>query len=154
MVSLCTQQGGLKSNDLPARYAADIAAVTTVPKWVLVHMGSNDLNDIATGVPGKEAQFKADMGTAIDAIHAAFPATPVYWARTWRRGYTAEAVVISGWIDDMIAAGRTSWLFVGPNGPVWMENGDNGTTRTVEGVHPNAAGYSVEAGLFKTILGY
>ena len=153
-MSLCTQQGGLKSNELPARIAADIAAVPVAPKWIVVHMGSNDLNDIDIGVPGKEAQFKADMATALDAMHTAWPNAEVYWARTWRRNYMDEANVIAGWIDDMIADGRTTWLFLGPDGRVWMEGGDDGVTYTVEGVHPNAAGYTLEAGLIETLFGY
>jgi len=128
-----------------------MAALPSVPMWVLIHVGSNDI--ATANDEGKQAQFEGDLGEMLDAIHTALPDVKVYCAKTWRRNYMAESNLIAGWIDNVLAT-RSSWAFVGPDGRVWMENGDDGVTYTVDGGHPNAAGYSLEASLWKTILGY
>jgi lysophospholipase L1-like esterase len=50
---------------------------------------------------------------------------------------------------------RILWLaHVGPDRRVYLEGGDDGVTYTSDGVHPNAAGASLEAAQLKTALGH
>lgn len=146
-----TQEGGLTAAGQAARVVADLAARGENYRWVLITIGSNDL-DSANDV-GKQAQFEGDLGTTLDAIHAKWVNALVYVARPWRRNYMAEANIISGFIANVVTA-RSPWAGLGPDARVWMENGDDGTTLTVEGVHPNAAGYLVAATEWQTVLGY
>lgn len=133
-----------------ATIAADIAAMGYVAtmKQILVNLGANDV-----GALPAEAAWEANLATILDAMNAAWPAAKVYVMRPWRRGYAAECDTVATRIGHVLAT-RGAWAFVGPDERVFLENGDDGATYTVDGIHPNAAGYALTAAQWKTALGY
>jgi len=129
---------------------ADLAANTNpFVQFAVVNLGAND---VVAGLPA-EAAWEADLGYILDAIKVKWPAAKVYVMRPWRRYYAAGCNTLAGWIATVVGA-RAAWAFVGPDERVFLENGDNGATYTDDGVHPNAAGYSLTAAQWIAVLGY
>lgn len=115
---------------------------------VLVNLG---VNEATVGLP-TEAAWKASMQTLLDAYEAEWPGVDVYLMRPWGRGLDAECNTLAGWIADLVAASAT--VHSGPDERVFLENGDDGTTYTVDGVHPTAGGYDLTAAEWKTAVGF
>lgn len=115
---------------------------------VLVNLG---VNEATIGLP-TEAAWKASMQTLLDAYEAKWPGVDVYLMRPWGRDLATECNTIAGWIADLVAASAT--VHLGPDERVFLENGDDGTTYTADGVHPTAAGYDLTAAEWKTAVGY
>ena len=141
--------GGITTAGMAAIIDARLAASVGVPKFVLINLGANDSMDA-----GSEAAWKTNMGYIVDAIHVAYPSAKVYLTRVWLR---AAGMVncdrFAGWIADLCAA-RPGWLLPGVDERVFLENGDDGATYTSDGLHPNAAGYALEAARWRTVLGF
>jgi lysophospholipase L1-like esterase len=129
---------------------ADLAARTEpAVQAVLFNLGANDMNALPA-----EAVWESDALYIIDAIRAKWPSAKVYIMRPWTRGAgMATANTLAGWIGTVVAA-RPGGAFLGPDERVFLENGDNGVTYTIDGTHPNAAGYALTAAQWKTVLGY
>lgn len=137
---------------MQAAIDASLAAYTGKPvSNVLFNLGSND----AAGIPTNptQAEWEADIGYILDAMRVKWPSVKVYMMRPWRRNYNANCDTMAGWIDNVIST-RATWAILGPDERVFLENGDNGVTYTVEGVHPNPAGYALTAAQWQTALGY
>jgi lysophospholipase L1-like esterase len=118
------------------------------PPFVLFNMGANDV--VGTW---PEATWKANLAYILDAIHTKFPRAVIYQMRSWRRGYATESDTIATWAAD-VRATRAPWAVTGPDERVFLEGGDDGATYTVDGVHPNAAGYALTADQWIAALGY
>jgi lysophospholipase L1-like esterase len=146
---------GITLSGMMARYTSDLAARGSQDgmnyRFVLLTVG---VNDVVAGLP-PEATWRANFATLIDAIHAKFPAAKVGIARPWERGAALQAGMnsLATWIAAEVTP-RAAWAFLGPDERVYLENGDNGTTYTDDGIHPNAAGQAVAASLWKTAMGY
>ena len=115
---------------------------------VLMNWGANDV-----GAMPAEAAWKANYLTIIDAVSAKWPQAKMRLSKPWRRGYAAQCNTLAAWIDDIVAA-RPGVAFVADDERVWLENGDDGATRTTEGVHYSAAGMSEKSAQAQTVLGY
>lgn len=126
---------------------AELAASSASPTYILFNLGANDVG----GLPA-EATWKADAGYILDAMHAKWPGAIIYMTRAWRRDYGAECNTLAGWIADLVAA--RDYCRTGPDERVFLENGDDGATYTVDGIHPNAAGYALTAAQWQTAIGY
>lgn len=142
--------GGATVASRAGTIAADIAALGPIQNLThaLVNLGANDVGGVLV-----EATWKANLAAILDAMNGAWPNAKVYVMRPWRRGYATECDSLATWIGDVLAT-RGTWAFVGPDERVFLENGDNGVTYTVDGVHPNAAGYTLTAAQWKTVIGY
>ena len=131
---------------------ADLAAMpeagTQWLRWVLVNFGAND----ALSLPA-QATWEANLAYYLDALHAKYPAAQIFVARPWRRGYGGECDDLADWIDNVLAS-RSAWAFVGPDERVYLENGDDGATYTLDGVHYNGPGSIVTAQQWLSLLGY
>lgn len=131
---------------------AALAARSDTPDYVLVNLGANDVN---TGDPG--ATWKTNTAYIADALHVKWPAAVVYLTKVWRRNTGLQAAgiaAINGYIDELVAEpARSSWLRVGINEANILEGGDDGATYTSDGVHPNAAGATLEAAAWRNVLG-
>lgn len=130
--------------DLPAR----LALSTQSPRFILSNFGANDV----AALPA-EATWKADYLAIIDAFVAKWPTAKFLITRPWRRGYAAECNTIAGWIDDIVAA-RPGVAFVGDDERVWLENGDDGATMTIDGTHYSSAGQLAGAAAKRAALVY
>ena len=115
---------------------------------VLAQWGANDV-----GALPAEATWKANYLAIIDAVSAKWPQAKVRIAKPWRRGYAPQCNTLAGWIEDIVAA-RPGVAFVSDDEREWLENGDDGATRTSDGVHPNAAGLVIESAVKLAALGY
>lgn len=113
---------------------------------VLSNYGTNDL-----AVLPVEATWRANYQTIIDAIMAAQPGARIYIVKPWKRGYTANANTMAGWIDTIVAA-NPGVAFVGHDERTWLEGGDDGATMTIDGVHYSAAGQAECAAQWKAII--
>lgn len=113
-----------------------LSAATGSPSVVCLNLGANEA---ALGLPEKSTWLN-DYGYILDAIHAKWPLARCYIMRVWRRGYGSACDIIASWIIELLST-RLSWARVGPDERVFLENGDNGSTYTSDGLHPTDAGY-------------
>lgn len=114
--------------------AAAVASQTRIPTRILVTLGANDVAGTLV-----EATWKADYLDVLDRFHAAWPDAVVYLSRPWVRTATTDVDTVAGWIADIQAA-RPTFVQLGPDQRVWLENGDDGATLTTDGIHLSAAG--------------
>ena len=126
----------------------DIAASLGTPEYILFNLGANDVAALPL-----EATWKADCTTIINALHAKWPLAKIYMMRPWRQSYLTECNSIATWINDLVGL-NTGVVYNGPDERVFLEGGDDGATYTVDGIHPNAAGYALTATQWVTALGY
>lgn len=125
---------------------ADLLAAVGIPDYVLIDLGANDAGSLPA-----EATWKANYQYIIDAIHSKWAGAKIYLSKPWRRGLTANCGTIAGWIDALVAS-NSSFVYVGDDQQVWLENGDDGATYTSDGTHFNTAGDTAKAAQLKAIL--
>lgn len=141
---------GLTLAQLRTFIDADLAAMADSPsvRFILVNA---TVNGMGYGLIGP--QWQTDLAYIVDALHTKYPSATVYIAKPWARDKGTEPDTLAGYIDDIIAS-RAAWAAAGPDERVWLENGDNGTTYTADGVHYTAAGNAAAAAQWKAALGY
>jgi lysophospholipase L1-like esterase len=118
------------------------------PQALLINLGVND-----AGTLPAEVTWKANYQYILDAIHTKFPGASIYLMRIWCRGLAAHCATLNGWIGDLVTLNST-FVHLGPDESVFLENGDDGVTYTADGIHPNAAGYQLTADKWRETLGY
>lgn len=131
--------GGWKAADLLAALQAGLAAEWNTANRAWINIGANDLSGGTS-----EATFKANLTGIIDALRAKYPGITCYVARPWIKTKNTEAAAMKTWIAAVVAT-YASGVQVGPDETVWLENGDDGVTYTVDGTHYNAAGITAAA---------
>lgn len=114
---------------------------------ICLNIGVNGIGQVLV-----EADFKAAYRTILDMLIADHPGANIYCARIWRSDFPAEVITVNSWINAIIA--EYAAALPGIDESVWLENGDNGATYSVDGVHYNAAGEIVAAAQWKTAMGY
>lgn len=124
---------------------SDLAAAVGTPDVILFNLGKNDAGGVLT-----EATWKSDLAYILDAFHAQWNDVQVYLMRAWRRNTESNCDLMAAWISDVIAS--RSWCHLGPDERVYLENGDDGTTYTTDGIHPNDAGQRLTAIQWATVL--
>jgi lysophospholipase L1-like esterase len=139
---------GYSTADMKAYFDANFAAVTATANFIAIALGANDLVSLPV-----EATWKANMSSIIDRCIAKWPGIQIYIVRAWRRTYGTNANTVAGWVADIVAL-YPSNCHLGPDERVWLENGDDGATYTVDGTHYNAAGEPVCAARWLTSMGY
>ncbi len=117
---------------------AELAVASGTPDVILFNLGKNDVGGALV-----EANWKADLGYILDAMHTKWASATVVIMRAWRQGYEAECDNLATWINTVIAS--RSWCALGPDERVFLENGDDGATYTSDGIHPNDAGSRITA---------
>lgn len=125
---------GWTTNAVYSTIDAALAARSEEPEFVLYNLGANDFASMPT-----ENNFKTQTLYIWDAIHTKWPNAVIYAAHAWRRTYGTNANTLATWLDYCISQ-RSSFVFVGHDERVWMENGDDGATYTSDGIHPNGEG--------------
>lgn len=113
----------------------------------MVNYGTNDLAALPS-----QAAFETSLADILDTLNAKWPQGYVFVAKPWRRGYTANANTLAGWIDNVLAT-RGAFAFAGPDERTWLENGDDGVTYTSDGIHYNATGNYVNAQQWMAVSG-
>lgn len=160
LANLTTGTGNTWS-ETPARLAvvgrtianAAIAAYTEVgtavgvPQFVLINLGANDV----LALPA-EATFKGNLRTIINNMLLKWPLTTILMMQTWSRGEDADHNSLATWRTAIAA--EYSRVGIGPDERVFLEGGDDGATYTSDGLHPNAAGYTLTATQWQTAMGY
>jgi lysophospholipase L1-like esterase len=143
-------RSGASVASMKAKIDTDLALISANkgPRYILFNLGSND----ATSLPA-EADWKTNALYILDAFHARWPSAQVYMMRPWRRGYNTECDTLAGWIGDVVTA-RSTFAHLGPDERVFLENGDNGTTYTSDGIHPTTPGYALTAAQWAAAMGY
>lgn len=120
------------------------------PIHVLINLGVNDM----LGGLGAQATFEANYLTIVDAVHTKWPQSKIWLSRPWARNELTDANTVATWLAN-VAAARSGYTFVGDDERVWLENGDDGATRTTDGIHYSTpAGMNAKAAATKTALGY
>lgn len=127
---------------------AQVAKSTSEPRFVLSNFGANDAVS-----PPAEATWKANYLALLDAFSAKWPNAKILVSRPWRRGYAASCDTLATWIADIVAA-RPGVVFVADDERVWLENGDDGATRTIDGTHYSVAGGAEKARQMQMAMGY
>jgi hypothetical protein len=133
-----------------ATIAADLAAISETPLFVLWNIGVNDMDGALV-----EATWKANCQTIINAMAAKWPSVKIYMMRPWQKApYTTAPNTIATWIADLIAA-NPGVCFLGPDERVFLEGGDDGATWLVDDRHPTVpAGYQLTADQWRSAIGY
>lgn len=124
--------------------------------WVLANWGANDAQFLPGGgwLPEIDhATWVSQYGSILDYLHARFPNARVWVMYPWRADLPTQSATLHGWIDEVLAT-RADFASAGPDEAVWLENGDNGATYTVSGVHYSVAGATECARVWATALGY
>lgn len=124
---------------------AELAGAVGTPDYVLINMGVNDAN-----VGTAEGPFKSDYAYVLNALNAKWPNAKIYVARFWMRGFTAACTTYWNYIQSVVAT--HSHCYLGPSEATTIENGDDGVTYTVDGLHYNSAGIKVWATAWEAVL--
>jgi hypothetical protein len=141
-----------------------LADLVGVSEYITVNLG---VNDAATGViPASEAAWRVGADIIISALHAKWPSAKIFIAHIWCAtsygfGTNRPAVnqaLVNTWIDNLITA-NSAFCYNGLDERMVLENGDNGVSRTMDGLHPNAAGNAAcasawEAAIAAIVPGY
>lgn len=141
--------GGGTSVTIESALTGQLSSRAHVADYVLVNIGANDAT-----AGTSEANFKTAYGSILDKCHTKYPAAEIHCMLVWVRDYLSQCNSINTWIAAVIADGRSSWAFVGPDERVFLEGGDNGVTYTADGVHPNHAGYLLTAQKWQEAMGF
>jgi len=114
------------------------------PEFVLINVG---VNDVANAVI--EENFIADYNAVITALHAKWPAALIGLMRIGNRWGEPGQITLQNSMDDSwipeIVSENSAYAFLGPDERVFLEGGDNYASYTVDGCHPNHAGYALTA---------
>lgn len=124
---------------------ANLANEPIQSKYVLLNIGSNDLDDSPV-----EAIWKASMLSILNSILIWSPDAKVYISKPWRQGYDTEADTMAGWIDDIIVLQSNAYL--ADDERVWFK--PDVATLSDDGIHYNAAGQAEKVNQMKAVLGY
>lgn len=141
--------GGGTSVTIEAQMNTQLASRAHVADYVLVNIGANDAT-----AGTSEANFKTAYGSILDKCHTKWPDARMYCMLVWVRNYLSQCNSVNTWIAEVIADGRSSWAFVGPDERVFLEGGDDGVTYTADGIHPNHAGYVLTAQEWQAAMGF
>lgn len=136
------------------RWAQWYAAITTylnnatpgTPEFVSLNLG---INDVINGpMPADEADFLVSGQGIVDAVHAKWASAKIFidhvWASVTAGGDTTKLATMNGYIDTLITS-RNTFCYNGADERIIIENGDNGASRTSDGVHYNDVGCAVMA---------
>ena len=141
---------------LDGQLSAPVKTDGTLARFVLSNWGAND----AQFLPGggwtpliDHTTWVAQYGSILDYCHTRFPNAHVWVMYPWRADLPTQCTTLHGWIDEVLAT-RASFASAGPDEAVWLENGDNGATYTISGVHYSVAGATKCAQVWATALGY
>lgn len=133
--------GGATTAHWAANIDAALAARTDRPDKILINLGVNDLPTWPSG----QADTVSNFRYILDALHTWSPASEIGIMRFWQRTYDEECDEFAEILLPQIRDGYEAFTREGPDERVFLENGDNGTTLTDDGLHPNAAGNLVTA---------
>jgi hypothetical protein len=136
--------------------------LATLPKDIaplfIIDLGVN--NFAIPGVVPSHDGFVAAYLTILDKIKAAYPFAQAYLSFPWRStqlpnwpDMNTACATLRSYIQDVIAA-RSDWVHAGPDQNVWLANGDNGATRTTDGVHFSSDGQAESVRQWKLIFGH
>lgn len=144
--------GGWTLQDVKDNIDATLAAARTVPApdYVLINIG---VNDVTGGTPDATT-WKGNLAYVLDALKTKWASVQVGIEKVWRQGAGYQAALDTlddTYVPDVLAS--RPWAFQGPDERIFLKNGDDGATYTTDGVHPNAAGYQLEAQEWATLLG-
>lgn len=124
---------------------AQLAIAVGTPNYVLMNLSANDSNPLPS-----ETDWKTNQRYIIAALHTKWANAQIYLMRFWTRGQPANCDTLDGWIADIVA--EQTYLHLGPDERIFLENGDDGVTYTSDGIHPNQAGYVLTAAQWRAVL--
>lgn len=143
-------------------YLAALSA-TPAPEHIMCNLGTNDVGGDAGDVlsDGTGDLWKSNYLYIIDALHTKYPSAKIYLMKPWKpdvsgSDYTAKLNLIGDTLITDIITARSTFVYLGGDERIFLENGDNGATYIKplpDGVHPNAAGYAITAATWKTAVG-
>lgn len=140
---------GIDTATMVGRCDADIAGYAGIdpPSDIIINLGANDVNGSTLA-----ANWNVNTRYLINAYHTAYPGANIRLTKIWKRSCAVAIASANALIDTMY--GDYSWLKPGINETTFLEGGNDGATYTSDGVHPNTAGYALEATAWKTVMGY
>lgn len=144
--------GGWQTADLAANIDASLAAYSGTPDFCLINIGVNDFGE--TFDQGTfRADWLADMGYVLDALHTKWASTLIRVAQVWRQGYDDQAAILD---DDYIvtAISGRSYCAIGMDERTFLPGGDDGATNTIDGTHPSTAGLILQGWNWIVNLGW
>ncbi|MBK8113300.1 MAG: hypothetical protein IPK44_01625 [Candidatus Accumulibacter sp.] len=130
---------GWKASDLLAALQAGLGAEWATAHRAWVNIGANDLS-----AGTSEATYKANLAGIINALRAKYPTITIAVARPWIKTKNTESAAMKAWIGAVVAT-YASGVQLGPDETVWLENGDDGVTYTLDGIHYNSTGVTAAA---------
>lgn len=138
--------GGTTVEYWATNIATWLASAVGTPDYVLINLGVNEMASLPA-----EATWENNYQIVIDAVKTKYPQALIWLVRPWKRGYTAAANTIAGWIDTIVSS-NLGVVYVGPDERIWLEGGDDGATMTTDGIHYSDAGVVEASNQWSTIL--
>jgi hypothetical protein len=136
--------GGWTVANAKAGVDAWLATATGTPEHICMNFGANDWAVLST-------TWKTDYLYIIDAMRTKWASAKVYLMRPWSRTKDTEANTRAADIAD-ICSQRQTFCYVGPDERVFLKGSDDGTSETIDGIHPTAAYYAVTAQQWESLL--
>ncbi len=134
-----------------------LAARPQTPEHIMFNLGANDVDGDSHDVlsDGTGALWTTNLTYIVDALHTKWSAAQIYFMRPWERGDATKQSKLDliDTIIQSVIAGR-DYCHLGPDERGFLENGDDGTTYTSDGTHPNELGQRLTAAKWVETLGY
>lgn len=145
-------RAGFTTAQLKAVVDADLLARGGPPAAVIVNVGTNDIGGASPTTDG--VQLKSDYGYILDAIHVKWPNASIYCAKLWRASTNGQQNTFDDtWLPAVLST--RPFAHTGIDERLILPGASGvGTEYTVDGTHPNRAGYGLVAAAWKTAMGY
>lgn len=130
--------------------AAIAAGFNAGASLITINLGANDFVN-GGAAAGNQANWIGQYQAVIDQLHGQCPGARIGIVQPWSRNWDTESDRLAAWIPSVVS-GR-AWAYVGPDERVILKGADNGATYTVDGIHPTAGGYGLEAAAWITAFG-
>lgn len=130
---VCLQHAlaGRTADSAQSGLAAALAAVTVIPDYCFVNLGTNDSTSMPT-----QAAFEADYADILDQLQTKWVNAGIFVAKVWRASQVVNCGTLNGYIDNVLAT--RAWAEVAFDETNWLD------AWSLDNVHPDAriGGYS------------
>lgn len=136
---------------MAGRIDAELATRSGSPTFIFINLGVNEVISLPV-----RATWSANYLYVIDALHVKYPEAKIYLTRVGRRTYGANCTTLMSWMLADVVAARSSFVFApaGMDEQVYLEGGDDYTTLTSDGIHPQMGAWQIWANANRAGIGY
>lgn len=126
-------------------YLASLIDAWINPDFVLVNVGSNDINSIGGSLD--ESAWQASADYILSAVHTRFPSAQIGLACPIVLDNSTGTNTFCGWVTTAIAS-HSAYTFAGPDERAFLPG------HLSDNTHPDASGYALTAAAWQAAMGY